>query len=92
MPKMSKVPMHDYENTNATPPCNFEMRTQLLTGFVANALAPGSKVQCFTYSQLSLMQVILVYISCSVDCLELIELLAVVCDITTQLQGHKQAN
>ncbi len=37
------------------------------------------------------MQVILVYIGRSVDCLELIELLAVEGDVTTQLQGHKPA-
>ena len=90
MPKVSRVQMYNYRRQAQLCLVDFGLRTQLLTSFVTNALAPSSKVQCLTYCQLSLVQVVLVDIGRSVDCLELIELLAIVCDITTQLQ-YKQA-
>lgn len=51
-----------------------------------DALAPGSKVQRLAHCQLSLVQIILVHVSCSVDCLELVKVLAIVCDVPSQLQ------
>lgn len=58
----------------------------VLTSFVPDALAPGSKVQRLAHCQLGLVQIILVHVSCSVDCLELVKVLAVVRDVASQLQ------
>ena len=58
------------------------------TCFVANALTPSCKVECFPDSQLGLMQVILIHIRCSVSCLELVKALAIVCDGSCHLQGQ----
>lgn len=58
---------------------------QRLTSFVTYALAPGSKIQGFSHCQLGLVQIVLVYIGCCVNSLELVEVLAIVCDVATQL-------
>ena len=60
-----------------------------LTNFVAHALYPSSKVQGFLHCQHGLMQVILIHIRGSVHSPELVKTLAIVSDVSLDLQCIK---
>lgn len=62
---------------------------------MTNALAPSRKVQSLPHSQLSLVQVVLVHIGRRVHSHELVEVLAIVGDITRHLRqqlAHQHAS
>ena len=61
-----------------------------LTNFVPHSLYPGSKVQGFLDCQHGLMQVILVHIRRSVHSPELVKALAIVSDVSLNLQQQSK--